>query len=48
MAAVILDKDPLTVKDIRYIFIEVTLYFSHGNRKITVLLNYKVDEDLIS
>ena len=29
-------------------FIEVTLYFSHENRKITVLFNYRVDEDLIS
>ena len=44
----ILDKNPLTVKDTRCILIEVTLYFSHGNRKITALLDYKADEDLIS
>ncbi len=29
-------------------FIEVTLYFSHRNRKVIVLFNYKVDEDFIS
>ena len=28
--------------------IEITLYLAHGNRKITTLLNYRVDEDLIS
>ena len=44
----ILDKDSLTIKGIRYIFIEVTLYFSHGNRKVTALFNYRVNEDLIS
>ncbi len=44
----ILSKDPLTVKDTRYIFIEIILYFSYRNRKITALLNYKADEDLIS
>jgi len=45
---VILGKDPSTAKGTRYIFIEVTLCFSHGNRKIIVLLNYETDEDLIS
>ncbi len=44
----ILDKDSLTAKGIRCILIEITLYFSHGNRKITALLNYEVDKDLIS
>ena len=44
----ILDKNPLTTKNTRCILIEVTLYFSHENRKITVLLNYKVDKNLIS
>ena len=44
----ILGKDPLIIKDTRCIFIEVTLYLAHGNRKITILLNYGVDEDLIS
>ena len=29
-------------------FIEVTLYLTHGNRKITILFNCGVDEDLIS
>ena len=29
-------------------FIEITLCFSHGNRKVTTLLNYETDEDLIS
>ena len=41
-------KDFLTVKGTRYIFIEIILCFSHGNRKITVLLNYKINKDLIS
>jgi len=45
---VILDKDPLTVKNTRCIFIEVTLCFSHGNRKITALFDCGTDEDLIS
>jgi len=45
---VILDKNLLTVKGIRCIFIEVILYFSHGNRKVITLFNYKTDEDLIS
>ena len=44
----ILSKNPSTIKDTRYILIEVTLYFSHGNRKITALLNYKADKNLIS
>ncbi len=44
----VLGKDFLTVKGIRYMFIEITLYFSHGNCKITALLNYRADEDLIS
>ncbi len=44
----VLGKDLLMVKSTRYIFIEVTLYFSHGNRKVIILLNYKTDEDLIS
>ncbi len=44
----ILGKDPLTVKNTRCILIEVTLYFSHENRKITALLDYGADEDLIS
>src|SRR6266536_1069401 len=48
VAAVILNKDFLTVKGTRCILIEVILYFSHGNRKITTLLNYKIDENLIS
>ena len=43
-----LDKDPSTVKNTRCILIEVILYFSHGNRKITTLLNCGADEDLIS
>jgi len=45
---VVLDKDPLTIKDTRCILIEITLYFSHGNRKVTALLNYKTNKDLIS
>ncbi len=44
----ILDKNPSTAKSTRCIFIKVILYFSHGNRKITILLNYGIDEDLIS
>ena len=44
----VLNKDLLTVRDTRYILIEIILYFSHGNRKITALLNYKADKDLIS
>jgi len=28
--------------------IEITLYFTHGNRKVIVLFNCGVDEDLIS
>ncbi len=48
MAAVVLDKDLLTIKGIRYILIEITLYFSHENRKITTLLDYGANEDLIS
>ncbi len=48
MAAIILDKDLLTAKNTRYIFIEIILYFSHENRKIIILFNYEVDEDLIS
>ena len=44
----ILDKNLLTGKNTRYIFIEVILYFSYGNRKITILFNYKIDKDLIS
>ncbi len=43
-----LGKDSLITKDIRYIFIEITLYLTHGNRKITTLLDYEADEDLIS
>ena len=44
----VLDKDFLTVKNTRCILIKVTLYFSHGNRKITALFDYKIDKDLIS
>ena len=44
----VLGKDFLTVKGIRYMFIEITLYFSHENRKITTLLDYKTDKNLIS
>ncbi len=44
----ILNKNSLTVKGIRCIFIEITLYLAHGNRKVTALLNYGVDKDLIS
>ena len=29
-------------------FIEVTLCLAHGNRKVTALFDYGVDEDLIS
>ncbi len=36
------------VKDTRCIFIEVTLYLAHGNRKIIILFNCGADEDLIS
>ncbi len=43
-----LDKDPSTAKNTRYILIEVTLCFSHGNRKVTALLNYETNKDLIS
>ncbi len=43
-----LDKDSLTVKNTRCILIEVTLCFSHGNRKITALLNYRANKNLIS
>ena len=28
--------------------IEVILYLAHGNRKVTALLNYRTNEDLIS
>ncbi len=28
--------------------IEITLYLTYGNRKISTLLNYEVDENLIS
>jgi len=45
---VVLGKNFLTVKGIRCILIEVTLYFSYGNRKITVLFDCGVDENLIS
>jgi len=45
---VVLSKDPLTAKSTRYMLIEITLYFSHGNRKITALFNYRADKDLIS
>jgi len=45
---VVLNKNSLTVKGTRYIFIEVTLYFSHGNRKVTVLFNCETNEDVIS
>ncbi len=44
----VLGKDLLMVKGIRCIFIEVTLYFAHGNCKIITLFNYGADEDLIS
>ncbi len=44
----VLDKDPLTAKNTRYMLIEITLYFSHKNRKIIILLNYKINKDLIS
>ncbi len=44
----ILSKDLSTAKNTRYIFIEITLYFSHENRKIIILLNYRADKDLIS
>ena len=43
-----LDKNPSTIKNTRYILIEVTLYFSHGNRKVTALLDCGADKDLIS
>ena len=29
-------------------FIKITLCFSYGNRKVTALLDYRADEDLIS
>ncbi len=45
---VTLNKNSSTAKDTRCILIEITLYFSHGNRKITVLLNYKINKNLIS
>jgi len=45
---VALGKDPSTAKGTRCMLIEVTLYFSYGNRKITALLDCGVDEDLIS
>src|SRR6266536_626991 len=48
VAAVALNKNPSTIKDIRCIFIEVILYFSYENRKITALLNYRIDKNLIS
>ncbi len=48
VAAVALNKNPSTTKDIRCIFIEVILYFSYENRKITVLFNYRIDKNLIS
>jgi hypothetical protein len=32
----------------RYILIDVTLYLSYNNRKITALLNNDIDETLIS
>ena len=41
-------KNSLIVKNTRCIFIEITLYFSHGNRKITTLLNYRTNKNLIS
>ena len=44
----VLGKDFLTVKGTRCIFIEVTLYFSHRNCKVTTLFDCGVDEDLIS
>jgi len=43
-----LGKNSLIVKNTRCIFIEITLYFSHGNRKITTLLNYRTNKNLIS
>ncbi len=43
-----LDKDFLMVKGTRCMFIEVTLCLAHGNRKVTALFDYGVDEDLIS
>ncbi len=43
-----MSKIPLTVKGIRCIFIEVILCFSYGNRKVTALLNYKTNKNLIS
>ena len=43
-----LSKNSLIIKNTRCILIEITLYFSHGNRKITALFNYRADEDLIS
>ena len=43
-----LSKDPLTVKGTRYIFIEIILYFSYGNRKVTALLNCETNKNLIS
>ncbi len=48
VVVVVLGKDSLTVKGTRCIFIEVILYFSHGNRKVIILLNYRADKDLIS
>ncbi len=44
----VLGKNSLRVKDIRCIFIEVTLCLAHGNRKVIALLDYRADEDLIS
>src|SRR6266511_5687355 len=48
VVVVILNKGSLTVKSTRYIFTEVILYFSHENRKINALPNYKINKDLIS
>jgi len=45
---VILDKNPLITKNTRCILIEITLYLTHDNRKITTLLNYKINKNLIS
>ncbi len=43
-----LGKDPLMIKDIRCMLIEIILYLAHGNRKVTALLDYGADEDFIS
>ena len=44
----VLNKNLLTVKGTRCILIEIILYFSHENRNVTALLNYRVDKNLIS